>query len=156
MRTMRDVVTIHLEEHTGAKELSSGIFWVLTDDWELDSYTLLSFEIPCDIYGMPVGRHTVELNSKNGMTYNHKKVWETVVQKDSSYRPYNKKPFDYYPRGRVQIAHNKAQIYLNQNIYTESVIKDIQTAFGLSTETISQIRVLVDNSAHYGCWIDRI
>lgn len=141
--------------YTGTKELSSGIFWVLADNQKLDGYTLLSFTIPCDIYGTPLGGHVMELNSQNGLTYNHKKVWESVVQKDSSYRPYNKKPFDYYPRGRVQIANNKARIYLNQNICTESVIEDIKNAFGLSLDTISQIRVLVDNSTHYGCWMDQ-
>lgn len=137
------------------RELSSGIFWVLTDDREIGSYTLLPFEIPCDIQGTPIGGHTMELNSKNGMTYNHKKVWETVVQKDSSYRPYNKRPYDYYPRGRVQITNNKAQIYLNQNICTESIVEEIKTVFGLSQNTISQIRVVVDNSAHYACWMDQ-
>lgn len=142
-------------KHTETKDLSSGIFWVLTDDLALDCYMLLSFEVPCDRYGTPVGRHALQLNSKNGKTYNHQKVWETVVQQDSSYRPYNKKPYDYYPRGRVQIANNKAQIYLNQNIYTESVIKVIKEAFGLSPNAISQIRVVVDNSAHYCCWMDQ-
>lgn len=126
----------------------------MTDDWEIENYKLLSFEIPCDINGTPLGHHLMELNSKNGMNYNHKKVWETVVQKDSSYRPYNKKPYDYYPRGRVQIANNKAQIYLNQNINIVCVIEEIKAAFGLSTDTISQIRISVDNSMHYRCWMD--
>lgn len=139
-----------------AKELSYGIFWVLTDDWELESHTLLSFEIPCDTYGTPLGNHTMKFNSKNGMNYNHKMVWETVVQADSAYRPYNKNPFDYYPRGRVQIANNKAQIYLNPNICTKCVIEEIKTAFGLSPDTISQIRVVADRSAHYRCCMDEL
>lgn len=141
--------------HIKTKELSFGIFWILPDDSESDGYNLLSFEVPCDVYGTPFGSHTMELNSKNGRNYNHKKVWETVVQKDSAYRPYNRKPYNYYPRGRVQIANNKAQIYLNQNCNTESIIEKIKEAFGLSSHTISQIRVMVDHSEHYHCWMDQ-
>lgn len=128
---------------------------MLTDDSELSNYKLLTFTIPCDIHGTPVGRHTLELNSKNGMSYNHKKVWESFVQKQSCYRPYSKRPYDYYPRGRVQIANNKAKIYLNPNIYTEKVIEEIKNTFGLSPDTISQIRVLADHFAHYRCWMDQ-
>lgn len=140
---------------TEAKELSSGIFWVLTDDRDLNSYEFIFFDIPCDTDGTPTGDHIMELNSKNGHTYNHKNVWETSIKNNSSYRPYNKKAYDYYPRGRVQISNNKADIYLNQNINIPNIINEIKTAFGLSAHNISKVRVVVDNSDHYQCWMDR-
>lgn len=143
-------------EHPGeAKGLSSGIFWVLTDDRNISSYKFLFFNIPCDGHGTPTGGHTMELNSKNRLTYNHKNVWETAIKNVSAYRPYNKKAYDYYPRGRVQITNKKADVYLNQNINRANIIDEIKTAFGLSDHNISKVRVMVDNSNHYQCWMDR-
>lgn len=139
---------------TEAKELSSGIFWVLTDDKDISNYQFLFFDIPCDINGIPSGGHSMALNSKNGLTYNHKNVWEITIKSNPAYRPYNKRNYDYYPRGRVQIANNKADIYLNQNINKSSIIDEIKSAFGLSSHNISNVRIVVDNSDHYQCWMD--
>lgn len=135
-------------------ELSSGIFWVLTDDMDISEYKFLYFDIPCDKYGVPSGDNSIELNSKNGLTYNHEKIWNTVIKNDSNYRNYNNKSFDYYPRGRVQISNNKAIIYLNPNINTPEIIDEIKRSFGLYPRNISKVRVNVDNSSHYKCWMD--
>ena len=143
-----------MEYLSKAIELSSGIFWVLTDEIEIGTYRFIFFDIPCDVYGTPSGTHKMALNSKNGLTYNHKLLWETEVENNSSYRPYNKKAYDYYPRGRVQIANNKADIYLNPNINRPKIIEEIKQNFGLSSHSISKVRVINDNSAHYQCWID--
>jgi len=136
------------------KELCSGIFWVITDDSEARDYKLLIFEIPCDAYGNHRGTHRIPLNSKNEKTYNHKRLWEDEIKNNSSHRPYNKKAFDYYPRGRVEIANNRAIIYLNPNINRVDIVSQIKLKFGISTHNIPDIRVIADNSIHYQCWMD--
>lgn len=61
------------------------------------------------------------------------------------------KPFDYYPRGRVDFyAKGKAVIYMNPHI-EDKYIKEIITAFGITSEPI----VRYDCSKHYKCYLDR-
>jgi hypothetical protein len=143
-----------LQAITEARELCSGIFWVITEDSDISEYKLLMFDIPCDIYGVPSGGHVVPLNSKSGGTYNHKKLWDGSIKNNPAHKLYNKKTFDYYPRGRVEIANDRAIIYLNPNINIPTVISEIKSKFGLSRQNISDVRVSADNSAHYQCWLD--
>ena len=138
------------------KELCSGIFWIITEDSKVSYYKLLAFEIPCDTYGNHLGMHRIPLNSKSGGTYNHKRLWEDEIKNNSRHKPYNKKAFDYYPRGRVEVANNRAIIYLNPDINRTNIIDEIKLKFGLSEHNIADVRVIIDNSAHYQCWIDRV
>ena len=138
-----------------SKELCSGIFWIVSDYSDLSDYKLLMFEIPCDIDGNAVGCHEIPLNSKSGSTYNHKKTWESEIKNNSTHKPYNKKSYDYYPRGRVEISSNRAIIYLNPNINTNTVVDDIKRSFGLNQNSISSVKVSADNSYHYQCWIEQ-
>jgi hypothetical protein len=140
---------IHLNE---AKQLCSGIFWVLSDNYDLSDYKLLIFDIPCDLNGKPDNTQSIELNSKSGNTYNHKKLWESEVKNNNKYRPYNKKDYNYYPRGRVEISNNKATIFLNSNINKPLFIDEIKEKFGLS---LPEVRINVDGSVHYQCFLDR-
>ena len=142
---------IHLNE---AKQLCSGIFWVLSDNYDLSDYKLLMFDIPCDLNGKPDNTQSIELNSKSGNTYNHKKLWESEVKNNNKYRPYNKKDYNYYPRGRVEISNNKATIFLNPNINKPLFTDEIKEKFGLSSYNISEIRINVDGSIHYQCFLD--
>ena len=91
--------------------MCSGIFWVISDYSDLSDYRLLVFDIPCGTDGNAHGKHKIALNAKSGLTYNHKKLWAEEIKNDSAHKPYNKKDFDYYPRGRVDIANNRATIY---------------------------------------------
>ena len=64
--------------------------------------------------------------AKSGNTFNHKLLWEQLKPRG--------KPFDHYPRGRVEYnAKGKAIIYMNPNI-REEFIAEIKTAFGITTE----------------------
>ena len=142
-----------LEEAT---QLCCGVFWIITDNYDLSESTILVFDIPCNPDGtLENGHLSVELNSKKGNTYNHKKLWDTEVRNKSQHKPYNKKDFDYYPRGRVEISRNKATIFLSPHINTETVIKTIKQEFGLLSYNISTVNVVADGSAHYQCWMDR-
>jgi hypothetical protein len=135
-------------------QLCSGIFCVISDNFDLSDHILLVFEITCDINGNPKNT-SIELNSKSGTTYNHKKTWENKVKNDNKHRPYNKKDYDYYPRGRVQISNNRADIYLNPNINQPGIVNKIKLNFGLSNENISEVSVISDGSFHYQCFLDR-
>ena len=108
---------------------SKGIFWY-TDDG------LLAF--PYD-----PNEHTSGL-SKNGLTYTHKKLWPYIAGK------YKKHPYNYFPRGRVEIDNKgRSVIYMNPNV-PESVLPDIRVEFGIRDEEI----VKYDNSNHYRCYLD--
>lgn len=139
---------------TEAKELSSGIFWVITDDRDFDDYKLLFFDIPSDPYGNHHGTHKIALNAKSGGTYNHKKLWESEIKNNSAHKPYNKKDYNYYPRGRVEISNNKATIYINPNINVLKITNEIKRVFGLNPRNIADIRIVNDGGSHYKCWMD--
>ena len=50
--------------------------------------------------------------SRSGDTYVHKKIWEYVRPEAC------KKPYNYYPRGRVEVKKNgTVVVYMNPNIY---------------------------------------
>lgn len=67
----------------------------------------------------------------------------------------NNKKFNYYPRGRVQIANGKATIYANPNICTQDVMYFIIDMFNLSgSNGITKIRIIPDGSDHYKCYLD--
>lgn len=104
-----------------------GVFWIVDGE-------LLAF---------PFDENDAEGIAKSGNTYNHKLLWE-------SEKPCNK-PFDYYPRGRVNIKNGgEAVIYMSPHIDL-SYIPEIKTAFGLTSEPV----IKYDNSEHYKCYLDR-
>jgi len=153
--TPLDLLKENTKYLTEAKQLSSGIFWVIADDNNLSNFKFLFFEIPCDVNGKPDNTHTIELNAKSMTTYNHKKLWESEIQNKSEHKPYNKMDYDYYPRGRVEISNNRATIYLNPHINSSTFISKIKQTFGLSTHNIPEVRVIVDGSVHYQCFLDK-
>ena len=50
----------------------------------------------------------VEYSSKSMSNFNHKAEWSKLPKSVTNGQPYN-----YYPRGRVEIKNNKAKVYLN-------------------------------------------
>ena len=139
---------------TETRGLSFGIFWVITDSEDLENYKLLCFNVHCDAYGNPIESPVIQLNSKSGTSYNHKAIWDSHVKNNFVHKPYNKKGYNYYPRGRVEIANNRAVIYLNPLINKAQIIEDIRAEFGLTIKNVARIKVAPDNSAHYACFID--
>jgi len=136
-------------------QLCSGVFWVVTENSKISEYKLLFFTIPCDMNGTATGGHTVPLNSKSGKSYNHKKLWDSEIKNSNTHKPYNKQQYNFYPRGRVEVANNQAIIFLNPNINISKVINDIKLKFGLTEQNISAVRILFDGSIHYKCFLDR-
>lgn len=115
----------------GAKESINGIFWYLDDQDKLLSYPFGSVDSFAGI-------------AKSGNTYNHKKLWEDLH--------ISKKPYNYYPRGRVDWDNQgRATIYLNPNIQ-EDVISRIKSDFGIRFS--DDCRIEYDYSNHYKCHLD--
>ena len=111
-----------------AKELSRGVFWVVEGE-------LLAYPFYDESYlGV----------AKSGNTFNHKKLWKEISN--------NNKPYNYYPRGRVDISNKgKAIIYVNPNISDESIISKIKVEFGIRG---NDYKVYEDYSDHYKCYLD--
>jgi len=108
--------------------MSRGVFWVIDGK-------LLAF---------PFLENSLEGIAKSGVTYNHKKLWSDVKPKGCN------KPYNYYPRGRVDISNKgKPIIYLNPNI-DDSTVRQIKSEFGLRSEPTMRY----DHSDHYKCHLD--
>lgn len=111
-----------------SKEMSRGVFWVIDGE-------LLAF---------PYVSGTLGGVAKSGNTYNHKRLWDDVKPRGCN------KPYNYYPRGRVDITNKGIPIiYINPNI-DEDIIKQVRTEFGLRADPI----VREDWSEHYKCYMD--
>lgn len=142
--------------------LSKGIFWVIcafaeNDEGvhvDLDDFRLLYFSVPCSPGGYVDETQSLKANSKKGNSFNHKITWECGLFANREFAPLaRQRPYNYYPRGRVEIANGKGTIYLNGNINAPQVIDRVQNSFGL-THSLKSVRVVVDNSRHYHCYAD--
>lgn len=131
-------------------QLYRGIFWIKDID-NIDKSDLY-FQIPCNSDGTNDSNFKIDLDksSKNTDNYNHKKLWQTLSSKET-----NNKPFDYYPRGRVEISNNKAVIYCSPWLDSEEIKKWVIDKFNLTNHNgIKKIRVIYDYSEHYRCHLD--
>lgn len=114
-----------------AKEQSTGPFWYIPDTEEL-----IAFPYNPDEFQNAI--------SNNGLTYTHKRLWTEIAGQ------YKKQPYNYYPRGRVEIDNQgRSVIYMNLNV-PESIISEIKTEFGIRGEVI----IKIDGSSHYLCYLD--
>lgn len=126
-------------------QLYKGIFWV-KDTSNPDKN--LCFKIECNSEGIPIDG--LLLNSKNGETYNHKLLWERLPKSITENKPYN-----YYPRGRVEIHNGVAKIFCNGNINNSEIINFLKNEFNLTPHNrIKAIKIITDNSNHYLCYLD--
>ena len=124
--------------------LSRGIFWVTAEsESELDVAHIVAFAKHCNENG---AFFDVDgLSSADGTDYNHKATWATLPKSLT-----HGNPFDYYPRGRVEIHGGKATIWLNENILP--LTSEIVRLFGLKNVTTA---VRVDGSRHYKSHFDK-
>lgn len=111
-----------------AKEMSRGVFWIVDGN-------LLAFPFTED-YSSGI--------AKSGNTYNHKKLWNDIKPRGCN------TPYNYYPRGRVDISNKgKPIIYMNPNV-DSSIIPEIKIEFGLRDDPV----IRYDHSQHYKCYMD--
>lgn len=131
-------------------QLYRGIFWI-TDINNIDNSELY-FQIPCDSYGNLDDEFSMDINrsSKSEDNYNHKKVWSTLSSKLT-----NNKPFNYYPRGRVEINNGKAIVYCSPWLDIDELKDWVTDKFNLTKHNgINKIRIIYDYSEHYHCYLD--
>lgn len=82
--------------------------------------------------------------AKSGNTFNHKKLWEELSV--------SSKPYNYYPRGRVDVNNRgRVSIHLNPCINLDEIIAGIKAAFDIQEK---DYRVCLDYSEHYKCHFD--
>ena len=118
---------------------AKGIFWMIEGK-------LVYKRIPCDDNGKPLEPLLGDAVSKSGSTYNHALYWRTLSKEVTGGKDYQ-----YYPRGRVEIVHGKAKIYLNPNILCDDVKEQIVTVFNLIG---IPVQMIADGSKHYECCLD--
>ena len=110
-----------------------GVFWWIDEQ-------LLCRKVLCDENGVPL--EEAEFTSKSGDNFNHQAEWQKLPRTITGGKPYN-----YYPRGRVEIKRGKATVYLNPVLNCQEVIEKITLEFGLNT--LSTVAVKSDGAAHY-------
>lgn len=110
-------------------EARRGVFWLIDGK-------LLCF---------PFDENSEHGIAKSGNTYNHKLLWEHVRPKGCN------KPYNYYPRGRVEInSKGHPVIFMSPHI-DAAYIPEIMEAFSL----LGEPRVIMDGSNHYKCYADK-
>ena len=108
--------------------MKKGVFWLIDED-------LLTIQYSEDV---------TEGLSKSGENYNHKLLWDLVKPVGCN------KPYDYYPRGRVETSNKgKPLVYMNINIGPE-YIPLIMERFDLPEVP----KIHYDGSEHYKCHFD--
>ena len=132
-------------------QLYRGIFWI-TDIDDIESSKLF-FTIPCNVDGDindPEFHINQAMSSTGSDNYNHKRVWACLSKRETS-----GKPFDYYPRGRVEISNGIAKVYHSPHIPQDELREFVIDKFHLTKSNgIKKIKMIADGSDHYRCYLD--
>lgn len=120
--------------------MRKGIFWCANFDTECPA--LITVSAACDKNGD--SKEPVRFSSKSGNNFNHRPEWERLDRSITAGRPFN-----YYPRGRVEIKNGKATVFLNPAINKECIVRRIMDAFELMTGELNCINIKSDGSSHY-------
>lgn len=119
-----------------------GIFWIAAqtmDDYvNRDHLQIIACPVPADC--MMLG------NSKNGNTNTHAKTWDELVQ--TAPREIRSKPWNYYPRGRVEIRFHAVKVFLHPVLLSEPCRQLIIETFFLED---CEVTFIADHSSHYHC-----
>ena len=121
--------------------MKKGIFWC--DSFGCDSPHLIVVSVKCDADGK--SDRPIDFSSKSGQNFNHKAEWQKLSRSVTRGQPFN-----YYPRGRVEIKNRKATIYLNPDLNNTVVLNKIIEEFELKNQQgLKSIAVKSDGSSHY-------
>lgn len=121
--------------------MKKGIFWC--DSFGCDSPHLIVVSVKCDADGK--SDRPIDFSSKSGQNFNHKAEWQKLSRSVTRGQPFN-----YYPRGRVEIKNRKATIYLNPDLNNTVVLNKIIENFELKNQQgLKSIAVKSDGSSHY-------
>jgi hypothetical protein len=132
-------------------QLYRGIFWI--PDVNNVGSSNLYFTIPCDVFvdiNDPEFHIPDSMSSTGSDNYNHQRVWNSLD------RRYTKgKPFNYYPRGRVEISNGVAKVFHSPRIPQDELRQFVIDKFNLTQHNgIKKIKMIADGSDHYRCYLD--
>lgn len=123
-----------------------GIFWIKDIENIYISFVCVKEEVNKD--GMV--NDNSNINSRKGNNYNHRITLEKLEREVTDRKPYN-----YYPRGRVEIRNRKATIYAHPDICTREIMIMIINEFNLHKENnIDKVVMNPDYSKHYNCYLN--
>ena len=103
-----------------------GPFWIVADSIKAihsGRYKIIGAKYLCDFNGKIVSD-----NDWTRASTTHKRLWR---DKYSELTDSKDKPFDYYPRGRVDIWEGKAYIFIHSTMNFEPLIGNIISEYGL-------------------------
>ena len=121
--------------------LGKGLFWLVKN--ESEKFELFCIKILCYRDGETLEK--VETGACESEKLNHKRAWAKLDKQITRGKPYN-----YYPRGRVEIKKGKATIFLNPVCNQQEIVEKICRSFGLTRENgLTDVRIKNDNSWHY-------
>ncbi len=128
-----------------------GIFWcnVIYFDDDMYSHKLMVQMVKCDLTGLAL--EEAEFSSKSGDSFNHRVEWE---KKAATERFCRQKPYNYYPRGRVEVKNGEVRIFANPVIIEDEDAKALIVKSFELTSVQTGIRWIADNSKHYRYAID--
>lgn len=129
------------DEQEQRDALGKGLFWLVKNDE--GKIELFCIKILCYRDGETLEK--IETGECESEKLNHERAWAKLDKQTTQGKPYN-----YYPRGRVEIKKGKARIFMNPILHQEEILEKIITSFGLTAENgLTHIRVKHDNSYHY-------
>lgn len=91
--------------------MRKGLFWVLREN---DDYTLLTYSVACNASGERMDADPV-YNSRKGNSFSHERSWAEAAKEYPD--KIKHKPWDYFPRGRVEAKDSEVTIYFNPALY---------------------------------------
>lgn len=118
-----------------------GIFW-----YNPNEHTLITKKVACNAFG--TATEAVEYSSKSGNNFNHRIEWEKLPKSITDGHPYN-----YYPRGRVEVKREVMTLYLHPVLRTFEIENLIGEEFGFVGGGIL-VREVADGSSHYAYQMD--
>lgn len=118
--------------------MCKGIFWLIQENEE--EY-ILSVKVQCDKFGET--HEKAVYSSKSGDNFNHKVEWERLARKKTGCKPYN-----YFPRGRVEISKGKITVFCHPYLLQDKYVDMIAKEFDFS-DTLLICHYKADNSHHY-------
>ena len=121
--------------------MRKGLFWVISNIE--DEQKLLTYTVICDKNGITAAGQP-PYNSQKGNSFSHERTW--LLVSENMPMKIRKKRWDYFPRGRVEVANGKVTVYYNPIIcwpgFQDAVIQE----FELSD---FPVRFKPDYSKHY-------
>ncbi len=122
-----------------------GIFWIfISVNGREQRYHIVPVKVLCDLDGKTHGEAVY--SSKSGRNFNHKKEWEKISRIIPGCK---NKPYDYLPRGRVEIDSRIIKVFANPLIIEDDILHRLVVDEFDLTMFENNIKWIADNSNHY-------